>query len=226
MAPFAALLSLALSAPILLTLGNVIETCDTSHITLPPLPSPLTPPPSTSKLSYVAVGFGTQNYTCGSTGTYTNIGAVAELFDISCFARNTTLFDAIPRVIIDAWNNVPGNLTQDVIATLQMSKHPQSFADHYFVPNGTAVAAKWDATLQTRNPNAFVIASKLDQAGAPTGNQDIAWVSLRGTAGQLAKQVYRTNTQLGQPPANCTPGSPEIEVKYAAIYYFFDSTLE
>lgn len=66
------------------------------------------------------------------------------------------------------------------------------------------MAAKWDATSQTQNPNAFVIASKVDQAGAPTGSQDIDWVSLRGTTGQLAKQVYRTNTQLGQPPANVT----------------------
>jgi hypothetical protein len=80
-------------------------------------------------------------------------------------------------------------------------------AQHYFVPapNGTGLDANWDATSQadfTGNSNAFVLATKVNQTAAPTGDEDIDWISLKGMAGNLAKEVYRTNTQLGQPPAN------------------------
>jgi hypothetical protein len=84
----------------------------------------------------------------------------------------------------------------------------KKLAQHYFVsnPNGT-LTPKWDATSQgalAGNPNAFVLATKVSQAVAPgpTGSQNIDWVSLDGIAGQLGQQVYRTNTQLGQPPAS------------------------
>ena len=76
---------------------------------------------------------------------------------------------------------------------------------HYFVPNpvGEGLSAKWDFTSSafSDHPDAFVVAAKVDQAAAPTGPQDIAWVSLKRVTGKLAELVYRTDTRLGQPPA-------------------------
>lgn len=81
---------------------------------------------------------------------------------------------------------------------------------------------KWDFTSSgttAGNPDAFVVAARSFGTAAPTGTQDIDWVFLTNIgAGKLADGVYRTDTKLGQPPASCTPGSPTIEVKYAAKY--------
>ena len=68
------------------------------------------------------------------------------------------------------------------------------------------MSAKWDFTSSAfkHNPQAFVVASKVSQAAAPTGPQDVPWVLLErqtGPSGMLAKTVIRTETRLGQPPA-------------------------
>ena len=83
---------------------------------------------------------------------------------------------------------------------------------HYFVHNTTGAAGlspKWDFTSSAftkNNRNAFVVAAKVNGSAAPTGPQDIDWVSLINVpgkaGGELAKVVYRTDTRLGQPPAN------------------------
>ncbi|KAF8814991.1 hypothetical protein BYT27DRAFT_7156279 [Phlegmacium glaucopus] len=219
MARFTLLLSLTLSFSILSTLGGYIRK---PEIKIPTLPPPLTPP--TLKLAFVALGVGTQNYTCGSTGTFTNVGALAEIFDISGFA-NTAIFDLIPDLAIAAWKAAPPSISiAEVISTLHMDRTPEILGQHYFVPspiNGQGLNPKWDFTSQgalAGNPNAFVVAAKVDQADAPTGSQDIAWLSLKNITGELAQQIYRIDTRLGQPPANCNPGSPEIEVKYVSQY--------
>lgn len=160
-----------------------------------------------------------------------NVGAYAELFDISCFAKDTSFFVEIPKLAIDSWESVPSNLNiSKIISTLLKSQNPDIFgkefsalnvssltarlllllAQHYFVPgpSGVGLDAKWDATSQSRfdrNPHAFVLATKVDQAASPDGNQNIDWVYLKAIDGDLARQVYRTNTQLGQPPAKVSP---------------------
>ena len=147
MAPIMSLLYFVLSSPILLTLGGALNYngCSTSGIEMPTLPNPLTTPPIGTELSFVGIGFGTQNYTCESTGTYKsvlstsktweflsywlqnhktrNVGALAELFDISCLGK-TPLFDTIPDIAIAAWNAAPPSITAaDVISKLQPLKH-------------------------------------------------------------------------------------------------------
>lgn len=71
MVALAMLLSVAFFAPFMAASGNILKrcACDISQAALPNLPASLVAPNTT--LSYVAVAVGTQNYTCGSTGTYT-----------------------------------------------------------------------------------------------------------------------------------------------------------
>lgn len=105
---------------------------------------------------------------------------------------------------------------------------------------GSGINPKWDFTSQGADAgksDAFVVAAKVNDAAAPTGSQDIDWVQLGSLTGNLAKQVYRVETRLGQPPASvsiqviayrqsmllikcpqCTVGSKDIQVKYTAFY--------
>lgn len=86
-----------------------------------------------------------------------------------------------------------------------------TIGQHYYVPNsnGTGLSPKWDFTSSAfnGNPNAFVVAAKVNQTTAPgpNGPQNVAWVSLKRITGELAQEVYRTDTRLGQPPANVSP---------------------
>jgi hypothetical protein len=83
---------------------------------------------------------------------------------------------------------------------------------HYFVPNpsGQGLSPVWDFTSTGRNSgkkNAYVLAARAGGAPAPTGAQDVDWLVLSSVSGGLAKEVYRTDTREGQPPASVSPFS-------------------
>jgi len=172
---------------------------------------------------------------CSSTGTYTNVGAVAELFDISCL-YGTSTFDDVTDFAYTIWKLFPpaipaSTAISTVISLLHSTDTPAILGQHYYVPNpitGTGVNPKWDFTSQgvtKGNTNAYVVAAKVAGLAAPTGKQDIDWVQLRSIAGSLATDVYRTDTRGGQPDASCTPGvSKDIQVKYASKYWLLGSS--
>lgn len=110
--------------------------CDISgaEIYLPPNQTTLGKPQETA--SFIAVALGTQNYTCYN-GKYkcvpfvalvvqrlifcrSNTGAVAELFDISCF-YNSSSFWSIQDVVFAAWESAPSYLTPQEIISLFFS---------------------------------------------------------------------------------------------------------
>ncbi|KAG6908054.1 hypothetical protein DXG01_006360 [Tephrocybe rancida] len=183
--------------------------CDISHATIKYPAAQTTLATPAAPLSYVAVAIGVQNYTCSAAGTYTNVGAVAELFDIGCF-YGTPAFDQVTDFAYSLWNLAPPTLTpQGVITLLQPAKTPAVLGQHYYVTNpitGTGVNPKWDFTSQGAtkgNSKAYVVAAKVVGMAAPTGSQDIDWVQLKSLTGSLATDVYRTDTRAGQPPASC-----------------------
>jgi len=225
------LFSLALAAASAFAAPNVKRSCDISKakIDFPAGQTALSQPAAAP--SFMGVAIGTQNYTCGTTGTYTNVGAVAELFDISCL-YNSPLYSKVADVAFSAWKLAPPSLPpQAIISKLSMIGSPIILGQHYYVTNpitGTGVNPKWDFTSQGKtagNKDAFVIAAKAAVLPAPTGSQDIDWVQLNNIQGKLASQVYRVDTRGGQPPATCTPGSNPITVKYAAVYWLMGSSL-
>ncbi|KZT25687.1 hypothetical protein NEOLEDRAFT_1241563 [Neolentinus lepideus HHB14362 ss-1] len=190
---------------------------------LPAEQTVLSPPNVT--LSYVALGLGVQNYTCSNTSTWTNVGAVAELFDISCL-YNTPLFDPISNAAFAAWNVTP-EAPLDLISAF--SGNPIVLGQHYFIPSptGSGVSPKFDFTSarEKGHPEAFVVGAKVGDLPAPTGKGDVDWLQLKSVQGELASTVYRLQTRGGQPPASCKQGSPPLSVKYAAQYWFFGSSL-
>ncbi|PPQ92265.1 hypothetical protein CVT25_008573 [Psilocybe cyanescens] len=231
MLAFTTFLSLAALAPLLNVSGLVLKRsgCSLSGVKLSNLPSPLVAP--SSPASFVGIAIGTQNYTCSSTGTYTNVGALAELFDASC-VYNTPIFSSLPGIVSAAWEIAPPSLpVSEVISTLHGFSTDSVLGQHYYVTNpitGSGIDPKWDFTSQGADAgksDAFVVAAKVNGASAPTGSQDIDWVQLGALTGNLAKQVYRVQTRLGQPPASCTVGSKDIQVKYTALYYGFGGSV-
>ncbi|KAI0346690.1 hypothetical protein BDW22DRAFT_1426116 [Trametopsis cervina] len=203
--------------------------CNTSNVKLilPPVapgaPSLATPLASGPK--FIALAVGTQNYTCGAAGTYTSAGAFAELFDLSCVSPKA--FDTLTEDAFAVWKVVPSFVTpQKIISTLAGIGSPEVLGQHYFVTNtsGGALTPKWDFTSASEagNPNAYVLGARTGTIPSPTNpTVDVDWLSLKNAGGELADQVFRVQTQGGQPPSSCTPGSPEIDVKYTSQYWFY-----
>ncbi|CCO35027.1 hypothetical protein BN14_09140 [Rhizoctonia solani AG-1 IB] len=168
--------------------------------------------PSGVQPEYIALGVGTQNYTCSSTGTYTSAGAVATLIDISCLEQSDP--DTFQNVQTYAYN-VIGNWNS-VISILGPYVHV--LGKHYFISQSGSIAPKFDFS---QNGNGYVVAKKIAGASSPDGTQNVDWLELQNTSGSLAKYVYRVNTQGGQPPASCTAGQT-VTVPYTAKYWFFN----
>jgi hypothetical protein len=189
--------------------------------------------------SFVSFAIGVQNYTCASSGTYSSAGAVAELFDASCLV-GTPCFEDVQDIAFQLWKSFPEPATaQDVFTAGHNISRQLShqgipnfiLGQHYFIanPSGTGSAVpKWDFTSSgptAGNQDAYVIGSKTGGIPSPDGHQNVDWLALAGVQGKLAKQIFRTDTVAGQPPASCTPGSPVISVKYASKYWFYGSSL-
>ncbi|KAI0792315.1 hypothetical protein C8Q75DRAFT_752322 [Abortiporus biennis] len=214
--------SLALAAPSLKISG-----CDVSKakLSLPTGQTQLVTPTTTAP-AFIGIGVGIQNYTCASAGTYSSTGAVAELFDISCL--NPSLYTDATELVFDLWKVAPKSLTaQQVINDLSLIKSPVILGQHYFITNpitGTGLSPKWDFTSASEkgHSNAFVVGAKAGDIVAPTNpTTDVDWLMLNGVQGDLAKQVFRIQTRGGQPPTSCTPGTPDISVKYVSQYWLF-----
>ncbi|KAJ7805784.1 hypothetical protein B0H14DRAFT_3770435 [Mycena olivaceomarginata] len=186
--------------------------CDTSKAVMD-LPSgktalvnPAVPP------TYVTLGIGVQNYTCSDTSTYTSVGAVASLFDITCLMNNFN-FASIQTRAFAFWNEssqvTPTNVANDVGAPLMLGQH-------YFImnPSGAGLSPKWDFTSSTGDASAFVVAAKVGDVPAPSdSNTNVDWLSLNRVDGDLATQIFRVDTVGGQPPS-AVGSSPVFVIRF------------
>lgn len=142
------------------------------------------------------------------------MGAIADIFDISCL-YGKDLFEDLPDIAYEHWNNTP----LGVSPTTALKKEsgltiPAILGDHYFVPNPitkTGISPKWDfIRTHKQDSKAVVVAARIDGKPAPEGKEHIDWVYLKnvgGDTGHLADEVYRTHTRFGQPPASVSLSS-------------------
>ncbi|KIJ61565.1 hypothetical protein HYDPIDRAFT_31173 [Hydnomerulius pinastri MD-312] len=211
------------SLPYLLN-SSATTMCNLSQATLqvPANQTQLVAP--TTAPNYIALGVGVQNYTCNATSsTYTLVGAVAELFDISCL-YNTPAFDALPSVAYTAWNATTANLTiQDVIGAFEFAPSPLVLGQHYYVPNpdGSGLSPKWDFTssgMTAGNSQAYVIGAKTGDLPSLDTTLNIDSLMVKGIQGDLASEIFRIQNNGGQPPAKCSTAGANITVKYTAQY--------
>ena len=190
-----------------------------------PLATPIADGPK-----FIGIGVGTQNYTCTSTGIYAyvqspimplslfyltqadvttrrNIGAYAEIFDISCLPEIT--FTAVTDLVWATWQHAPKSITAaDVVNDFALFKPAFVLGQHYFIPNpitGTGLSPKWDftSTSEAGHANAFVVGAKSGDVPAATNPKvNVDLLSLNAVQGDLAQQVFRVETRGGQPPAS------------------------
>ncbi|KAF9638862.1 hypothetical protein BFW01_g9759 [Lasiodiplodia theobromae] len=205
------------------TISNVWRqagNCDLSSVTMPldqaPSPSPLPSPSEGLILSHVAVGRGTQNYTCSgasASSAPTAKGAVATLFNATCQAARTPdlLYDT-PSIALAY--DIPSAQTALAAYDILLSGH------HFFTDDTTpffdldtdqhsygTVACKKDSAANAPALNSSSSVKSNYAAGTQgTDNGDVPWLKLdavQDSTGYTWKEVYRLNTAGGQPPKTC-----------------------
>ncbi|VDB88883.1 unnamed protein product [Peniophora sp. CBMAI 1063] len=157
------------------------------------LTAPSSPP------SFVALGVDVQNYACSSTGTYTNTGEVAELYDISCVADKSKQTD-------EEYKKWATSLQTVQYLIKDTGKQPSVLGQLPFIPNpspGRANIPKFDFTSNriAGNSKAYAVSTRVGDIAAPSGLGNVDW------------QQYKRS---------CTPGkSADVDVKYTTQYYLF-----
>jgi hypothetical protein len=183
------------------------------------------PPPSKGlSLKHIAIGRGTQNYTCdvtNSTAVPAAAGAVATLFNASCVAATyPDLLAILPRV------SMQFNLTSD--ESPRMGPSNLAISGKHFFTNGTTPFFNLDTPAQqlgeapcAKNSS---IPAPADSPKGQKGEPAVAWLKLLTRAGATGglQEVYRLGTAGGSPPATCAGMPATFEVQYAAEYWFYE----
>ncbi|KAJ4368981.1 hypothetical protein N0V83_006063 [Neocucurbitaria cava] len=173
--------------------------------TPPPPPRPLRQPPAPTpiqqqhRLVLVALGTGTQNYTCSTdlTAAPAAIGALAQLFNASC-----------------ALSSDPTASTQ----SLGSIEESASIGAHFFLDSTTP---DFDITGLGNTE-----AKKAEEIVSPQGSENVKWLRLTaqatGTTSSV-KEIYRLNTVGGVAPANCAgrTAGEVVTVDYQAQYWVY-----
>lgn len=175
-------------------------------------------------LKYVALGVGTQNYTCASTpgsssAAPVQVGAKATLFDAGQF------FQTLPAMI----PSLPG-LALGLYALTgepDMSKITGAgvLGTHFFNSAG-------QPTFDLTKVSAKLTAKKVGDVAAPAGACPgpgnagaVDWLQLTDVGGGASyggvTYVYRVETAGGKSPATCAGQSGTINVPYSAEYWFY-----
>lgn len=203
------------------------------------LPTSSLPPPSAGLAPYhIAVGRGTQNYTCNTadpSAAPAAVGAVATLFNTSCLAAiNPFVLALVP----------PAALTVPTPKDNKKLFPAQSIVSgHHYFSAGTPSAiptfnlhtsrANYGITFSNKVANVSAPANTVtgESTLGPDGSKPVQWLKLQvntpngdvGIADEVGavKEIYRVNTAGGTPPATCAGMPEEFDVQYAAEYWFF-----
>lgn len=167
----------------------------------------------------MAIGRGTQNYTCdvnNATAAPVAVGALATLFNASCVASTyPDLLNMLPQVALQF------NLTSTDTA---LTPSNLAVSGHHFFTNATTPFFDMDTSAMSLGTAPCAKnSSEPAPAGAPKGQQGeaaVPWLRLVtrvGATGDL-QVVYRVQTAGGSAPATCAGMSAAFEVQYAAQY--------
>lgn len=177
----------------------------------------LPPPTAGLKVHHVAVGRGTQNYTCdagNATAAPKAAGAVATLFNVSCVAAlYSDVLNAMPGMAVhfqieDASQVGPNILTKSGVHYFSDATTPFFDLNTPTLDIGEAPTAK----------NASADAPSTASVGQ-LGEKAVAWLKLdtKDGATQGIKEVYRVDTAGGSPPATCKDMAATFEIEYSAV---------
>ncbi|PGH00627.1 hypothetical protein AJ79_08142 [Helicocarpus griseus UAMH5409] len=209
--------------------------CDFTRAVLPSTDKPLPQVPEGQKLLHVAIGRGTQNYTCTSPNSKERLtkpkatGALATLYSATCLAATYPyLLSLLPNIALQLTNppySPIRNPSSDPSTTFGPNAMPV-IGYHYFSGEGVPI---FDLLA-----DGHAAVEKIEGVDAPKGamagvgehvHGAVPWLFLAGVEGNegKAKSVYRVNTAGGTAPGSCeeVEDGKEAVVEYAAEYWFF-----
>ena len=196
---------------------------------MPTAPTPLPAPSAGMTLSHIAVGRGTQHFTCTSGNTTSApvpIGAFTALFNITCLIVDVPELAAYaPQIALD----LPLPFSPAEVYDSQFFYGYSGI--HYFLDHTTPFF-NLDTNSHQNGFGAFKkIASSLAPAGSIVGpynqgNGATTWLKLTADTGyrngsQPLKEVYRVQTAGGDPPKTCLGQESHFQVPYAAQHWFY-----
>lgn len=190
-------------------------------LTVSSAPTPLGSPAEGLSLRHIAIGRGTQNYTCASASAMEvpkATGAIASLFNATCDAARLNT-DVLAQVTTLALNYA---IPTSPEADNRLSGH------HQFTAAGVPLF-----NLQTENADygrvecAVNAKSPAPKAAALGKNElgSVPWLKLNATVGDdkqwAYKEVYRVHTAGGSAPKTCEGIEGSFTVEYSAEYWFY-----
>ncbi|KAJ6444170.1 F-box domain-containing protein [Purpureocillium lavendulum] len=194
--------------------------CDLSKAQMPTVttaPEGLLPPAPGLTVRHVAVGRGTQNYTCdvaNSTAVPKAAGAVATLFNASCVAAlYPDVLDKIPGMAVH-FNLTDGDrLGPTVLA--KSGVHYFTDATTAFFDLDTPTLDIGQAPCQKNSSGAAPSTASVGQLG----DKAVPWLRLTTKEGATndIKEVFRMTTAGGSAPATCKGMPATFEVQYASV---------
>ncbi|KAL6705586.1 hypothetical protein ACN47E_006533 [Coniothyrium glycines] len=191
--------------------------CDLSNVKLPTAPTPLAAVGQGYTLRHIAIGRGTQNYTCTSSSADvvpTANGAVATLFNATCDAArlNIAVLADVTRLSLNY------AIPSDAVAEKRISGH------HEFTEKKTPlfklVTPQANYGYVQALPDTVKSAAPTTAAKGTNGLGSIPWLKLIATEGDY-KEVYRVHTAGGVAPKTCAGISGGFTVEYSAQYWFY-----
>ncbi|KAL1879084.1 hypothetical protein VTK73DRAFT_7410 [Phialemonium thermophilum] len=215
--------------------------CDLSKAQQPIAPTPLPPPTAGLILKHVAIGRGTQNYTCdanNATAVPVANGALATLFNASCVAAAyPDMLNMLPRVALLFNLTAPPVPSESAPvlspASVRMAPSNLTVSGVHFFTNATTPYFNLDTDGGLSLGQ--IPCAKNNTADAPAdaprgqeGETAVPWLKLiakDGATGDL-QEVYRVETAGGSAPATCEGMPASFEVQYSAQYWFYSGKPE
>lgn len=177
-------------------------------------------PTPTASPSIIALGVGTQNYTCNSTtGTYSSNVAVADLYDITSILKSNSK-DSLCKLYL---KNSQDCNSEDNPLQLNL------IGDHYFdassKPNFDFSRSN-QGRLQAKKGAGVPAPETASKGVKDYAYGAVDWLYLLDNGAGVSQDlqsVYRVETAGGKPPQTCS-GEEQIQIPYAAEYWFYDQT--
>ncbi|RYP89731.1 hypothetical protein DL770_004119 [Monosporascus sp. CRB-9-2] len=212
--------------------------CDLSKAQMPLAPSPLGGPAAGLMLKHVAIGRGTQNYTCDTTNSAAvpvAAGAVATLFNASCVASAyPDLLHMLPKLSLrfDLPFTTAAISDEDDGVAHRMGPADLAISGAHYFTDATTPFFNLDTPRAARGEAGCAkeeaTPAPADAPAGPGGEPAVAWLRLstrEGATGGL-REVYRVETAGGSPPESCQGMPAAFEVQYAAEYWFYEGVPE
>jgi len=180
----------------------------------------LPPPASTLELKYVALGRGTQNYSCTAPSAVPSaLGAVAVLFDITSLARANS--NLLPNLTTEAVY-IPFDPLTSTELSITGIYWLGYLGHHFFTAAGVPTFDLSNVGDILYGAKKASVAAPSDANAGPAGTGAVPWLQLQDNGGSVGlSEVYRVETAGGNAFATCTDAGV-MTVDYAAQYWFYD----